>query len=221
MAAESDSSYQAQLKVGTATEMGQISVPAIDVRLGIYHGVSETVLDIGAGHIYGTSLPVGGESTHSVITSHSGLRHAELFTRLDELEIGDEFFINSAGQTLRYVVDQIKVVTPDDTSAMNVIPGKDYVTLVTCTPRGLNSHRLYVRGERAPLALAETSVTPTAPVPFPWWAIWFGASSLGTIGLCKVLAITTTTKARSQKQTRSPEKSQPAPLQVSAEANHG
>lgn len=128
--------------------MGFVKIPSIDVSLPIYHGTSETVLEIGAGHLQGTSLPIGGESTHTVLTGHTGLSNAKLFTDLTELEEGDIFFLTVMGEKLAYKVDQIRVVEPTDTSDLRVEPGKDYCTLLTCTPYGVNSHRLLVRGVR-------------------------------------------------------------------------
>ena len=128
--------------------MGFIKIPCIDVSLPIYHGTSEAVLEIGAGHLQGTSLPIGGESTHSVITGHTGLSSAKLFTDLTELEEGDMFFLNVMGEKLAYKIDQITKVLPEEISNLKIENGKDYCTLVTCTPYGVNTHRLLVRGER-------------------------------------------------------------------------
>ncbi len=128
--------------------MGFVEIPSIDVRLPIYHGTSESVLEKGVGHLEGTSLPIGGESTHSVLTGHTGLSNAKLFTDLTALEQGDIFFIKVLGDTLAYRVDQIEVVLPTELSSLYVEHGKDYCTLVTCTPYGVNTHRLLARGER-------------------------------------------------------------------------
>lgn len=128
--------------------MATLEIPAIDAELPIYHGVGEDVLQKGAGHMPGTSLPVGGESTHAVISAHSGLPAARLFTDLDKLEAGDLFYIHVLGETLCYEVDQIVVTIPSDTDAVQIVEGKDYVTLLTCTPYGVNTHRLLVRGRR-------------------------------------------------------------------------
>ena len=128
--------------------MGVVEIPSINVSLPIYHGTSEKVLEEGAGHLQGTSLPVGGESTHAVLTGHTGLSHAKLFTDLTELEIGDIFFIKVMGENLAYKVDQIKVVLPTELDDLAVIPGGDYCTLLTCTPYGVNTYRLLVRGAR-------------------------------------------------------------------------
>lgn len=128
--------------------MGFIRIPSIDVSLPVYHGTSEQTLEVGAGHLQGTSLPVGGMSTHSVITGHTGLSKAKLFTDLIELKEGDIFILNIYGEKLVYEVDQIKTVKPYELDALAVVPGEDLCTLVTCTPYGVNTHRLLVRGHR-------------------------------------------------------------------------
>ncbi len=128
--------------------MGYIDIDTIGVKIPIYHGISDTVLAHAAGHMEGTSLPVGGESTHSVLSAHRGLPSAKLFTDLDKVQIGDIFKISVLGQVLWYEVDQIIVVTPENTTDIRIIEGKDYCTLVTCTPYGINTHRLLVRGVR-------------------------------------------------------------------------
>lgn len=130
--------------------MGYISIPKIDVKLPIYHGTSENVLKNGVGHLEGTSLPIGGEGTHSALTGHTGLPNAKLFTDLDKIEVGDIFYLDILDEKMAYEVDQIKIVEPQDTSDLAIDPTKDYVTLVTCTPYGINSHRLLVRGTRVP-----------------------------------------------------------------------
>lgn len=135
--------------------MGSIDIDKINVHLPIYHGTSNNVLQVGAGHMPETSLPVGGESTHCIISAHTGLPSAKLFTDLDKLETGDIFMINVLNEELAYKVDQIKVIEPYETDNMRIVGGKDYVTLVTCTPYGVNSHRLLVRGERITLEEAE------------------------------------------------------------------
>lgn len=135
--------------------IGAIDIDKINVHLPIYHGASDSVLQVGAGHLPETSLPVGGESTHAVISAHTGLPSAKLFTDLDELKIGDMFKITVLNEEFVYKVDQIKIVEPYETGNMRIIEGKDYVTLLTCTPYGINSHRLLVRGERITLEEAE------------------------------------------------------------------
>lgn len=128
--------------------MGNVEIPKIGVNVPIYHGTSQEVLLRGAGHLTNTSLPIGGKSTHSVITGHTGVSNASLFTDLDKLIVGDMFFIRVLGRTLAYEVDQIKVVRPTQKRDLLIEDGKDYVTLITCTPYGVNSHRLLVRGKR-------------------------------------------------------------------------
>lgn len=135
--------------------MGYLSIPKIHVRLSIYHGVEEEVLQTGVGHLNGTKLPIGGEGTHSVLAAHRGLPSARLFTDIDQLEKGDLFYIHMLDQVLAYQVDQIlDMVDKDDTAvleeALQIQEGKDLVTLFTCTPYGMNSHRLLVRGTRVP-----------------------------------------------------------------------
>lgn len=140
--------YDQLLNVGGTGIMGYIEVPVIDQRLPIYHGTSEGVLQIAIGHIEWTSMPVGGESSHAVLSGHRGLPSAKLFTDLDKVMIGDVFMLRILDEVLTYQVDQILIVQPDDTSALMIEEGKDLCTLVTCTPYGINTHRLLVRGHR-------------------------------------------------------------------------
>ncbi len=128
--------------------MAVIDIPVIDVELPIYHDTTEDVLKKGVGHIPSTALPIGGEGNHSVLTGHTGLPSAKLFTDLIDMKVGDQFYIQVLGEELIYTVDQIKVIKPEDIDELQPVEGKDYVTLVTCTPYGVNSHRLLVRGER-------------------------------------------------------------------------
>lgn len=128
--------------------MAYVEIPRISVHLPVYHGTSDEVLHRGVGHLEGSSLPVGGEDTHTVLTGHTGLSNAKLFTDLRELEEGDLFYIHVLDQVLAYRVDQVKVVEPEETGDLKRVMGKDYATLLTCTPYGINSHRLLVRGER-------------------------------------------------------------------------
>lgn len=140
--------YEQLLDVTGLGIMGYIEIPSIDVSLPIYHGTSDTVLQIAVGHLDWTSLPVGGESTHCVLSGHRGLPSAKLFTNLDKLAVGDTFLMQVLDEVLTYEVDQILIVEPDETQALMIEEGKDYCTLVTCTPYGINSHRLLVRGHR-------------------------------------------------------------------------
>lgn len=145
-----DRKYESKLNVLNNGMMGILSVPSIDVNLPIYHYTTESILEKGAGHLFGSSLPVGGKSTHAVITAHRGLPSAKMFTDLDLLKKGDKFFVHTLGKKMAYEIDRIKTVKPDETKGMGIEKGKDYVTLVTCTPYGKNTHRLLVRGHRVP-----------------------------------------------------------------------
>lgn len=147
---ETDSSYEDSLNIAGDGMMGIVEIPKIAIKLPIYHGTGDEVLQKAAGHLEGSSLPIGGESTHAVISAHRGLPSASLFTDLDQLEIGDHFLIHVLDKTLCYEVDQILVVDPEDTSALAVEDGEDLVTLLTCTPYGVNTQRLMVRGHRVP-----------------------------------------------------------------------
>ena len=130
--------------------MGYIEIPKIDLRLPIYHGVGTEALEKGAGHIEGTSLPIGGPGTHAVLSGHRGLPGRKLFTDLDLIKEGDQFYLQVLNETLAYDVDQILTVMPHESEALDIVPGEDLVTLVTCTPYGVNSHRLLIRGHRIP-----------------------------------------------------------------------
>ena len=138
--------------------MAYIEIPKLNVYMPVYHGTDEGVLQIAAGHLPGSSFPVGGESTHSLISGHSGLPSAKLFTDIDKLQEGDLFFVHVFDEVLAYRVNQIKVVLPDDVETLEIEKGKDYVTLITCTPYGVNSHRLLVRGERTVYKAPESKI---------------------------------------------------------------
>lgn len=134
--------------LGVGESLGYITVPRINVNLPIYEGTSEAVLSKGVGHLELTSYPLGGESTHCVLTGHRGLPEAVLFTDLDQLEVGDKFYLHTLDEVLAYQVDQIKIVLPTETFDLEIVPGEDLCTLLTCHPYGINSHRLLVRGRR-------------------------------------------------------------------------
>ena len=140
--------YNALLNATQEGVMAYLEIPSINVMLPIYHGVENGELSKGIGHLPETSLPVGGESTHSVLAGHSGMSNARLLTDLPKVKKGDVFYIHVYNRTLTYTVDQIKTVLPTDTSDLTITPGEDYVTLVTCTPYGVNTHRLLARGIR-------------------------------------------------------------------------
>ncbi len=145
---EQQAAYQALLDISGLGIMGYIEIPSIDVALPIYHGTEESVLQIAVGHLDWSSLPVGGESSHCVLSGHRGLPSAKLFTNLDKLQAGDVFLLRVLDEVLTYEVDQILIVEPQETASLQIVPGEDLCTLVTCTPYGINSHRLLVRGHR-------------------------------------------------------------------------
>lgn len=156
------STYSTTLDVTGTGIMGYITIPRIGVELPIYHGTSDAVLQVAAGHLEGTSLPVGGESTHAVISAHRGLPSAKLFTNLDQLEVGDTFTITVLDRVLTYEVDRISIVLPTETDLLQPVEGQDYVTLMTCTPYGINTHRLLVRGHRVNTQESQKHVRVTA-----------------------------------------------------------
>ena len=162
MTDEQMAKYESELAVTDSGIMGYIDIPKIRVTLPIYHGTDETILQIAIGHIAGTSLPVGGASTHCVVSGHRGLPSARLFTDIDKLVEGDTFTMTVLNRTVTYEVDQIRIVEPTDLSNLQIEEGKDYCTLVTCTPYGINTHRLLVRGHRVANANGEANVIADA-----------------------------------------------------------
>lgn len=174
--------YKKLLDVGPGGMMGRISIPSIHADLPIFHDTDEDTLSKGAGHLFGSGLPVGGMDTHSVVTAHSGFVNATLFDNLDKVVKGDVFSVTVLGQTLYYKVDQVLTVAPEDTDKLRKVPGADLITLVTCTPKGINSHRLLVRGERTdPPSVESAQSFPSQALDpgFPWWALALS----GTAGL--------------------------------------
>ncbi len=159
---EPDPDYMDSLNLNGDGMMGYVAIPKIDIRIPVYHTVKEEVLEKAAGHLEGSSLPAGGESTHAVISAHRGLPSAALFTDLDKLVEGDHFLLYILDDILCYQVDKISVVEPDDTKDLTVEDGQDLVTLLTCTPYGVNSHRLLVRGHRVPYEEEMMEETPTS-----------------------------------------------------------
>ena len=145
---EQKAAYESLLDVSGLGVMGYIEIPEIDCSLPIYHGTEESVLQVAVGHLEWPSLPVGGEGTHCVLSGHRGLPSAKLFTNLDKLAVGDTFLLRVLDEVLTYEVDQILIVEPEQVDALGIVPGEDYCTLVTCTPYGINTHRLLVRGHR-------------------------------------------------------------------------
>lgn len=181
---EDDEGYMSSLNLNGDGMMGYVEIPKIDVKVPIYHTTEKEVLEKAAGHLEGSSLPVGGESTHSVISAHRGLPSAKLFTDLDKLKEGDHFLIAVLDDTLCYEVDQISVVEPTETQGLAVEEGQDLVTLLTCTPYGVNSHRLLVRGHRVPFEEVEMEEAPKGLI---------GGTSLHTSYLLWVLVGLTVT----------------------------
>ena len=165
MTEEQKKIYEALLNIADNGVMGYIEIPKIKCNLPIYHGTDEAVLQIAIGHVQGSSLPAGGESTHCVLSGHRGLPSAKLFSDLDQLTEGDVFLLRVLDETLTYEVDQIRTVLPDELDDLAIEEGKEYCTLVTCTPYGINSHRLLVRGHRVPYVaelVVENEKTPKA-----------------------------------------------------------
>ena len=159
--------YAEQLTVGGV--MAYVDIPKINVYLPIQHGTDADTLERAVGHVVGTSLPVGGESTHAVLSAHSGIASSKLFSDIDQLAVGDMFYIHVLGEVLAYKVDSINTVVPTDTSLLQIEEGKDLVTLVTCTPFGVNTHRLLVRGHRIPYTPEQaTAAAVEKPVTSSW-----------------------------------------------------
>lgn len=158
---EEDKEYMSSLNLNGDGMMGYVEIPKINVKVPVYHTTEEEVLERAAGHLEGSSLPVGGASTHSVISAHRGLPSAKLFTDLDKLEEGDHFLLSVLDETLCYEVDQVSIVEPEETEGLSVEDGEDLVTLLTCTPYGVNSHRLLVRGHRVPYEEVDMEKVPT------------------------------------------------------------
>lgn len=197
----SDENYHHLLNPSASGVMGSIKIPKINVNLPIYHGTSDEVLSSGAGHQQGTSLPTGGENTHCILSGHRGLPGSRLFTRLDELEKGDLFFLGVLGETLAYKVNNIQVIEPDDTEILKIEAGKDICSLVTCTPYGLNTHRLVVTGERVSYSKTEYEHIHTA-LPSPR-ELLFTALPFLLSGITLILKIKDWRKEKMKKKRKS------------------
>lgn len=167
---EEEAEYQSLLDVSGTGIMGYITIPVIGVNLPIYHGTSEGVLQVAAGHLSSTSLPVGGENTHVAVSGHRGLPSARLFTDLDQLREGDIFTISVLNQVYTYQIEEINTVVPEDTSLMNLVQGEDLCTLQTCTPYGVNSHRLLLRGKRV-VNVDEAMIAATEALRVPHYIV--------------------------------------------------
>ncbi|MCB1273791.1 MAG: class C sortase [Leucobacter sp.] len=173
--------YENMLRVSGTDTIGTLIYPRLDIGLPIYHGTEDQTIGKGVGHLYGTSLPVGGPSTRAVLTAHSGLAHAQLFSRLQEAQVGDTFWISVLGEDHHYRVEWTETVTPGNTESLAIIPGEDWVTLFTCTPIGVNSHRFMVHAIRVPdseAGGAEAIAGDGLAFGFPWWAVWLVGGSV-------------------------------------------
>lgn len=195
--------YRDQLNLFDA--MARVRVPQVGIDLPVYHGTTDPVLAAGAGHLYGTSLPVGGEGTHAVLTSHTGFANATLFDHLKDVKEGDVIYIDVYGETLAYEVDQIKVVLPSEIGDLKATPGQDYLTLFTCTPYAVNTHRLLVRGHRVPYVPAadktKDAVVPTF-VMEPWMYGMIAGAAASVLVLAAMIALNISRRRRQRLATQ-------------------
>ncbi|MBR4700974.1 MAG: class C sortase [Oscillospiraceae bacterium] len=186
--------YNELLNLSGSGIMGYVQIEKIGVNLPIYHGTGETVLEEGVGHLIGSSLPIGGQSTHAILTGHSGVAGKKLFSDIDQLEIGDVFLLRVLGETLAYQVIEINTVLPHETALLEPVSGEDLCTLVTCTPFGVNSHRLLVRGRRIPYEAAEEIIEQAAeeqpePMQSTWEAQYITGLLIGGGGALVIAAV--------------------------------
>lgn len=169
--------------------MARLRVPTVDIDLPVYHGTSDDVLNHGVGHLYGTAVPIGGENSHAVLTGHTGLATATLFDHLVDVVEGDVFYIDVLGKTLAYQVDQIKIINPDEVADLTRVEGEDYVTLLTCYPYAVNSHRLIVRGTRIPYDSATDESDDGWKLKLePWMWLLIAGSAVGLVSIIVILA---------------------------------
>lgn len=197
--------YDELLNLADDGIMGYVEIPKISVQLPIYHGTDSDALERGVGHLLGSSLPVGGDGTHTILTGHSGMATQKMFSDLEQLKLGDVFYLKVLNDTLAYEVDSINTVLPHDTSLLQISHGEDYCTLITCTPFGVNTHRLLVRGTRIPYIESEETVLDTVPEETAAVSTWeqeyikgivIGLGSVAVIGL--ILAIWTHRRKRNE-----------------------
>lgn len=184
--------YENQLDITGNGIMGYVEIPKIQVNLPIYHGTDAEVLDRGVGHLLGSSLPVGGENTHTILSGHSGMASQKMFTDLEQLTPGDIFYLNVLNETLAYQVTEINTVLPYETELLGIVPGEDLCTLVTCTPYGVNTHRLLVRGSRIPYeeaAVLEEETASAEPAASTWEAKYLQGLLLGCAAAGGVSAV--------------------------------
>ena len=187
-------SYDELLNIRGDGIMGYVEIPTINVTLPIYHGTDESSLNRGTGHLLGSSLPIGGKGCHCVITGHSGLAGQKMFSDLDQLKLGDGFYLKTLDETLAYMVLNISTVLPEDTSKLSIDPAQDTVTLVTCTPYGVNTHRLLVQGQRIELPTAKHMVEQAdfqeTPAKSTWTHEYLRGIAYGGLGIAGLLALT-------------------------------
>ena len=193
--------YAGLLNVDGEGGMAYLRIPAINVELMIYHGTEEEVLQKGVGHLQGSSLPVGGTGSHCVLSAHTGLNDKKLFTDLNQLRKGDVFYIHVLGEVLAYQVDQIRVVLPEETEDLKINAQQDYVTLVTCTPYGINTHRLLVRGTRVPY-IEEAEQTDVMPRQSTWLEQYLLAAAVGSTVVLAAVAGTILRRRKRSKTAR-------------------
>ena len=199
--------YDSQLDVAGIGIMGYVEIPKIQVNLPIYHGTEAEVLDRGVGHLLGSSLPVGGENTHTVLSGHSGMASQKMFTDLEQLTPGDVFYLNVLNETLAYQVTKINTVLPYETDLLGIVPGADLCTLVTCTPYGVNTHRLLVRGSRIPYeeaAVMEEETASVEPAASTWEAkylqgVLLGCAAAGGVSVVAFLVMQIKKRSRHHK----------------------
>ena len=196
--------YDSQLDIAGNGIMGYVGIPKIQVNLPIYHGTDAEVLDRGVGHLLGSSLPVGGKNTHTILSGHSGMASQKMFTDLEQLAQGDVFYLNVLNETLAYQVTEINTVLPYETDLLGIVPGEDLCTLVTCTPYGINTHRLLVRGSRIPYeeaAMLDEEAASTEPAASTWEAkylqgLLFGCTA--AVGLSAIVFLAVRIKKHSK-----------------------
>lgn len=183
--AEDNAEYQHYLdQLNYQNAMSRLVIPGINVDLPIYHGTSDDTLQRGVGHLYGSALPVGGEGTHSMLTAHTGLSQATLFDNLDKVVVGDSFYISTAGMKMKYEIHQIDTVLPDQADNLHPVAGEDLVTLITCTPYGINTHRILVTAHRVEMDLvADQELLDTVGLKWQWWMYALAAASVITMML--------------------------------------
>ncbi|MDD7384598.1 MAG: class C sortase [Actinomycetaceae bacterium] len=210
--------YQYYLsQLSTYDVMARIVIPSINLDLPVYHGTSDESLQRGVGHLYGTDLPVGGESTHSVLSAHTGLRNATLFDNLVKVKVGDAIYIGVSGERLKYQVYATEVVLPDQTDSLRVQPGKDLLTLVTCTPYGINTHRLLVHAKRVPLDAAESAAIDD-PLTLNW-QVWMFALMAASVIIIAIITLWARKQVKAMTAPATTASAVPAPAEPAHDSN--